>query len=160
MAAACGQPLQQALEPLHSVPVLRQHPAVVGVGQSAEAVELQFKEPRRVVERLLAVDGDDGLHGPGNRAKRPAESSGKAGASGGELCGYRGIAHRLGGTSDLPSCPHAAFVTPAACGTNSRGLRFSSYAVLGCLTPMIGAVLPQCWQRSGRFPMKVSRLIL
>ena len=59
MAAACGQPLQQALEPLHSVPVLRQHPAVDGVGQSADAVELQFKEPRRVVERLLADSGDD-----------------------------------------------------------------------------------------------------
>ncbi len=42
---------------------------------------------------------------------------------------------------------------------NSRGLRFPSYAVLYCLTPMIGAALPQRWHRSGRVPMKVSRLI-
>jgi len=66
MAAACGQPLQQALEPLHSVPVLRQHPAVDGVGQSAEAVELQFKEPRRVVERLLGTMGMMGFWGLGH----------------------------------------------------------------------------------------------
>jgi len=40
-----------------------------------EAVELQLEQPPIAVERLLAADGDDRLHGPGNREKGAAESS-------------------------------------------------------------------------------------
>ena len=68
--------------------------------------------------------------------QRPAELSGK-----GELAGDQEVVRALGGIRTL--MPLCRLRDPGF--LRSRGLRFSSYAVLCCLTPMSGSMLPQPW---------------
>jgi coenzyme PQQ precursor peptide PqqA len=64
---------------------------------------LQFKELPVAIERLLAANGDDRLHRPGNRAKkRPSQAYT---IRRGELCGCLGIARGLGGPAFPPLPP-------------------------------------------------------
>jgi len=126
-----GQGVEQALETPQPIAVLRQHPAGDGVGPAPEAVELQLEQPPIAVERLLAADGDDRLHGPGNRAKRPAESrAGKPHEKPAELCGCRDVARGLGGTPVSPA-PHAAFARPRLLAQPGSLLTGSSLEVPG-----------------------------
>ncbi len=121
MAAAGGQRIEQALEPPQPVAVLGEHPATDRVGEAPEAVELQFKEPPVAIERLLAANGDDRLHRPGNRAKkRPSQA----------YTIRRGGTLRLPGNCSWagrpcipPSAPAAQFETPAF--LRSQGLCLS-----------------------------------
>src|SRR6266536_1368407 len=70
-----------AAEPPHPVAVPAEHPTMDRVGEPPEAIELELEQPRRIVERLLATDGEDRLQRVGRINSEPVAEESRGGCA-------------------------------------------------------------------------------